>query len=679
MPLEGIRLLLSASSGLTLPETVAITGIDGIARVSVTLGSSPAVGSVVATVASRTTATAEIAVTATERPLIETVTPSTFASGDTVEVSGSFWPAGEAATVFAGAFGFRTVSSTPQSVLVVVPPCVGSGPVQLSVAFGDLVSTQPTMAEITLTEEGMRLSPGQGVTVPAALLEECLRMGGPDAEYVIVPQFGVPGPADAVTAQTPVQTAFRLVTGAGGTPVTSRASFSLGRTPPPSLQVTFEQRRRLNESLLASQAAAAGPQPLAPGDAPSLQAVAPEQRQFHILETLDEPATFAQITARLRYGGDRVLVYQDLAAPSGGFTDTDFQQLGRLFDSDLYTLAVHSFGAPSDVDNDGRIIVLLSPKVNGLSPYPDCQVSGVVNGYFWGRDLILPALPNSNAGEIFYASVPDPQGSAGGCPQSAASVRQSVPATFIHELQHMISFNQHVMARGGRQEANWLNEGLSHIAEELASLVYELDPGQPRQSPSQLFPDSSQGFIVPNMLNAMDYLQSPTVSSITMFQQLGTLPERGAAWLFLRWLGDQKGPDIYRRLVETRYTGAENVERQAGESFQRLFGDFTLALYADLNPDVDRALLDDRHMFQTRDFRVVFARFHELGELPDPFPISAAALPPDGTTNGTMVPGTMDFFTLQGGPENTLLQYTAPGGGTFPAALFPQVGILRIR
>ena len=37
----------------------------------------------------------------------------------------------------------------------------------------------------------------------------------------------------------------------------------------------------------------------------------------------------------------------------------------------------------------------------------------------------------------------------------------------------MISFFHHVVARGGEAEEHWLNEGLSHIAEELASRVFE--------------------------------------------------------------------------------------------------------------------------------------------------------------------------------------------------------------
>ena len=70
-------------------------------------------------------------------------------------------------------------------------------------------------------------------------------------------------------------------------------------------------------------------------------------------------------------------------------------------------------------------------------------------------------------------------------------------STFLHELQHLISFSQHVVDSRRRPEYGWLDEGLSIVAEELGSLYYEQKcPGTAcRTNPSQVFPDSSQGFV----------------------------------------------------------------------------------------------------------------------------------------------------------------------------------------
>lgn len=680
-PVEGVRLMLSSSANVQVPDQVAVTGMDGIARVSVVLGGQAGEASVLATVMRNTRLSAEAQVDITTRPTVTSITPASFSSGDTIEVVGAEW-ASLPAVVTVGGVRAREVASGPNGTTVVVPACVSStgGQVSLEVALGDVVTTPVVTSQLSNPGASLALRPLEGVTLPATLVGQCLALGATNAEYVIVPQYADPGELHSGVVTAPTELGFTLVTGAGVGPVTQRSRPSLSRAAPrPSTRAIFEGRRRANEAELAGLAAAAGPKPLAEGTSPSLQTAAPATRQFHILETLDVPERFSRVTASLRYGGERVLLYEDDAAPSGGFSDVDYQRLGQLFDTRLYETAAHMFGAPSDVDGNGRVIVLLSPKVNGLAPHPDCLVTGNVHGYFWGRDLIMPALPNSNAAEIFYAAVPDPNGDSGGCPQTTNQVRESVPATFVHELQHMISYNQHVMSRGGRQEADWLNEGLSHLAEELVSRAYELDPSQPRQTPEQLFPDSSQAYIVPNVLNALDYLQATYASSVTVFRDLGTLNERGAAWLFLRWLGDQKGEEIYRRMVETRATGWENVEAQANESFQQLFGDFSLALYADFRPDVDRTGLDSRYRFTSRDFRQIFQRFYDLGELSNPFPILAIPIGHNEMANGSMVQGTMDFYRLTGGTGNTNVSFTAQGGGSLPASRYPQVGILRIR
>src|SRR5690606_25584398 len=84
-------------------------------------------------------------------------------------------------------------------------------------------------------------------------------------------------------------------------------------------------------------------------------------------------------------------------------------------------------------------------------------------------------------------------------------------------------------------------------------------------------------------------------------------------------------------------TGWENVEAQANEPFQQMFGDFSLALYADFRPDVDRAGLDSRYRFLTRDFREIFQRFHDLCEISNPFPILAVPISHNETANATMI------------------------------------------
>ena len=131
---------------------------------------------------------------------------------------------------------------------------------------------------------------------------------------------------------------------------------------------------------------------------------------------------------------------------------------------------------------------------------------------------------------------------SGGCAVSKDFVKQQIAPVFIHEFQHMISYNQHVLIRGSAEgEQVWLNEGLSHFAEELGGRLLGNGPGQ-GQASSRLVQ-----FGIGNILNANDYLLNPESHFLIMpGSSTGTLEERGAAWLFVRWLADHYAADYQR-------------------------------------------------------------------------------------------------------------------------------------
>jgi len=259
-----------------------------------------------------------------------------------------------------------------------------------------------------------------------------------------------------------------------------------------------------------------------------------------------------------------------------------------------------------------------------------------------------------------------------------------VPATFVHEFQHMISFAQHVLARGGPGESLWLNEGLSHVAEELAGKVYEarFPPPTGRTDATQLFPDSAQGYLTPNMRNAQRFLQTPGTTSVAATTGQGSLAERGGAWLFLRWLGDQKGEGIYGRLVQTGRTGIANVEDKANETFPNLFGDFTTALYTDSLPGVPRAQIPARLRFASRNFRQIFKRFADIdqtGKTP-PFPFEPGGLASGQAASGTVAQGSMLYYRLTTQPNEPTIGLRFARGDLTPFAPDDQVqiGIFRL-
>ncbi len=420
-----------------------------------------------------------------------------------------------------------------------------------------------------------------------------------------------------------------------------------------------------------------------------------ENRDFKVLSSLTA-STYATVNARLVHTGTNILLYVDNASPTtGGFTDTEYAAFGRQFDTDLFPIDVAAFGTTSDIDSNGKTFVLFTPIVNRLT-LTSGQCGSYVAGFFNGADL--SGNTNANRAEIFYSSVPgEPAGGASCSPLSQAVVRNAAPATFIHELQHMISYNQHVLVRTGSTESIWLNEGLSHMAEELGGKLYESRypcpnlppcPASPgRASTAQIFPDSAQGFLPPNFGNAYDFFSSRLDFSLTSPTGFGTIEERGVAWLFLRWLVDQKGDAKLRDLVQTRNTGSANIEAVAGETFPTLYADFLAATLLDDYPGTSAGQIGPRYQFTSRNLRAIYARLNLVAasSYPTPYPLSVADLtaasvlnPASIAVSAQMKPGSFDLFLYTSTTPNAGLSFKPTTGTTFLSTLNAQLTVVRL-
>jgi hypothetical protein len=384
---------------------------------------------------------------------------------------------------------------------------------------------------------------------------------------------------------------------------------------------------------------------------------------------------FVDATATARVVANRVAIFVDNGAPPGGYSDPDLADVGALFDDFLYPIDTTAFGRESDIDANGVVVVLLTQSVNALSP--DCNATeSVILGYFFGADLLPRSSnnPGSNEAEIFYGLVPDPSNPA--CDITEAFARERLPATFIHEFQHMISFNQHRLLRGTSAEDTWLNEGLSHFAEELGA----------RQLPAAECPSGScyRDFLARgNVPNALAYLNSTEAYFlIEPGSSNGSLPERGANWLFVRWLVDHfagdsvLGTNLTRQLVATSLVGAANVAAVAGAPFSILVPEWQMANYLDDLPGFDQPAT--RLRYRTWNFREVFP--DSLGR---PFPL----IPQNTAGNGYSRTGVLRagsgshvLVTQAAGAAPLDFVLSSPSGTELVSpAVDARIGLVRIR
>lgn len=514
-----------------------------------------------------------------------------------------------------------------------------------------------------------QLAIGEAVVIGADAAA-CFALAGAGAEYVVAPQLtgsalvwagygfrlGAPSAAIAVARDLLAPDAEEVV-------------------PPDSWHGKLRER----EAALPRRPA----RPMRESARDVTAAAAPLERDFQVLSGLEANATFVTVRAALRFGGTDVLIYVDTAA-TAAFDAATLDGLGARLDA-LTSPIRAAFGDPTDVDGNGRVIFLLTPRVNALVPASSCAVTGFVRGFFLGDDLA--GSSSANDGEIFYGYVPDPTG-RWSCAHAASAVLADLPPTYVHELQHLISFGAHVVTRGAPAEEVWLNEGLSHLAEEIGSLYYENRFPAPagRTQPSQLFPDSAAPYITPNVLASYRFLLSSTFYSLA-----GCAPgsfcgtaERSGVWLMLRWLSDVKGPQFTRQLVQSARSGRSNLEFAAGETFGAMLGDYAIAVINDSIVGRPRVPLPSRHRFTTRNLRQMYRAAFEAvglaGGIGRPFPIEPTPLDPAIARFGTTRPWTFAHYSVKtDGVPATTLSFTSDDGRPFAPGAGAQVSVLRVR
>ena len=311
----------------------------------------------------------------------------------------------------------------------------------------------------------------------------------------------------------------------------------------------------------------------------------------------DHPCTqFTTITAKVQYINDKVIIYSDVASPSGGFSATDFQQIGDEFANLIYPTDVSYFGTPLDLDNNARVIILYTPEVNKLTE--SGNTTSFVGGFFWAGDLFDPNLPvnqggcpQSNFGELFYVLAPDPTGTINGNARSTAMVRQGTRGTIAHEFQHMVNASERIRSPIPQNlEQVWLDEALAHFAEDAVGRAIR-GIGEAEDANFQRTlggsSDDFNAFFFQNFSRFRTYLLNPGPLGPISELADSSLAVRGAAWSLLHYAADQYAPggDVKaytRKLAGGPDTGVVNLTKNAGNvPFDVLVSGWTAANYAD--------------------------------------------------------------------------------------------------
>lgn len=305
----------------------------------------------------------------------------------------------------------------------------------------------------------------------------------------------------------------------------------------------------------------------------------------------DNCANAIQRGGRVAAVSDRAVVVADATNPAGGFTDQDYQAFADAYDDLVWPVVTRAFGEPEDIDRNRRVVIFFTRAINQLT---EPGAGSYVNGLFYSRDLFprkatadLGACTSSNEAEMLYMLVPEP---ARGGVFSYESVKRNTIGVMAHETQHLISASRRlytVKAGSSWNETVWLNEGLSHIAEEL--MFYQQSGLSPRRNlagPS--FPSGSAAgtayfaYMAPNTGRYFSFLGDPERNS--PYETDDDLATRGAIWNFLRYAADRRNGDdsaLWSSLVNSRLIGMANLRAALGTDPIPLFRDWAVSVYMD--------------------------------------------------------------------------------------------------
>ncbi|MBW2278462.1 MAG: hypothetical protein JRF63_13295, partial [Deltaproteobacteria bacterium] len=366
---------VTSGAGAALSDSLTLSDGNGRAEVSFTFGPNPGVYSVGASLRDSPDASVLLTATATDPPTLTAVQPTTFTGGDTLVLTGTGLSVPAAPEV--GGAPARLLAATATSMSLLAPVCLVPGPVQIRVSMGT-ATTNTLTATFEADTLPLALEPGDYASIDPLQLAGCATFpvaGAAGAEYLLAPQ--------AVTGSPGATAQYRL---AGDSVVVSLAA-------PSTVAAQLPRAVRFHDALREQEREAAQ-RPRAPTSAFSLSSGAllarielGDQRSFQVCGTLPCSGAddFETVTGDAMYVGNHAAVFLDRSAPAG-FAQADFDSLGLIFDEELYDVDTRAFGAESDVDQNGVVIILFTPTVNKLTPKADCETS-VITGYFFGVDI----------------------------------------------------------------------------------------------------------------------------------------------------------------------------------------------------------------------------------------------------------------------------------------------------
>lgn len=398
----------------------------------------------------------------------------------------------------------------------------------------------------------------------------------------------------AITAQTPalpVPTATAALAPTNSLALEGRDGTAIVRAleqKAATMRYHLELRRR---EMARGDLGPAAALPNRPALAGPLRADPPPKRSFQLDLGLSCNTAVTASPVMLLGFNDDIAFYQDsldwAASPISGSAAT---VMADYYTNHVKDMTTEYWGAPSDVDGNGRILVTTT------SSLPDSAAAAVLD-----CDL-RPSVPfaRSNEAELIYfnAEVMRRLDSA-----SLSSTRYSGLPTLAHEVKHVVSLYHRIAAgnMSGMQEFHplFIEEGQAEIAGSLSSRIAWAangGPGVTARVTGQDILDGWQGSIPFYLQGVIENLAGAIIQLSTHPNSLITNPVGAndshsfyaAGWHLFRFLGDGYGGagtaphadgPLFLQLTDSMSArGTAGLVQATGRSYEQLLEDLLVAM-----------------------------------------------------------------------------------------------------
>jgi hypothetical protein len=286
---------------------------------------------------------------------------------------------------------------------------------------------------------------------------------------------------------------------------------------------------------------------------------------------------------------DLLAIYQDSAqATTTPITAAQAQQMLDYYEAHGKPIIDDYFGGLSDVDGNGKVLVVSHPVV-----------SGGTAAFVWSGDLFAKSqCAASNEAELIFFNA--------NLIRSLSSDQFQALETLVHEVKHVSSLYKSI-ARGRRLGRNayhpgWIEEGTAEIAGNMSSRRAWTTVGGPSvttmigESHIRDFAVDGNGDLHPEfwgifirLFRTQGYLDSQP-NGVVVHPQGASANHSiyGSGWMFWRWLGDAYGAAASAAYADAPFfrqqndslsaEGVQGIQALTGRSFAQLMVEYAVAV-----------------------------------------------------------------------------------------------------